>query len=165
MKRPKRLLDPKWPALVFLGIAGIFGGVLFFRWLAGTWTPSVGGAERAFWSLTIGLLLGLQSFIFYYLKGDVYVRESLASKYRRWRDLPWWVWAIYIVAMSMGQLTYTAGKMHEGPERFAGLFLGISCGFWFSRGFYKRMRELYEQDQAAVSPVELPGPPGVKAGE
>lgn len=96
---------------------------------------------------------------------DRYVRLWMAGKVPFNRHIGILVWAVAfpIVYLRLGPRVFP--RVFPSPFvacYLAGALVTFSLAYYpHARAVWKRMRELYEQDQVAAPPVALPGPTGV----
>ncbi|MEI6500485.1 MAG: hypothetical protein WCP21_05580 [Armatimonadota bacterium] len=159
MNKPRWQNSPQWFIGGSLGLAVVALGWLAGSWYAGTWKPGGEYALRFVLCLLLGVLFLLPDYVQYRREGDDYVGALLSRRIflgGARGSSGWFIvgrllfWALFWMLLNYRRFE---------PAGIAGVFIGMSLWYWFIRSLWRRMWELYEQDQSATPSLVAAGLP------
>jgi len=149
MNKPRWQNSPQWFIGGSLGLAVAAVGWLAGSWYAGTWTPGQNDGVRFVLGLVLGVLFLLPDYVQYRREGDDYVGALLSRRIflgGARGSSGWFIvgrllfWVLFWMLLNYRRFE---------PAAIAGVFIGMSVWYWFTRTLWKRMWELYEADKDA----------------
>lgn len=150
VKRPTWGDNPRFWVAFSLGGAASFAAFLSYYWVIGRWTPSLVDLMAALGGIVLSAACIIPDYCWLRREGDAYV-ANLHPR-RLWRPVFWLCWIVALSGVSILDLwiPHCSGLSYQ-----VGCCLGMLAWYPYMRTVWKRMWELYEQDQSATSPVAV----------